>query len=97
LRKRTETAVAVTDARYRLEPARRNVDDDARLVSRDRQHARLERPGDERDRAVAARGRVARVVEEHDTEVGAGVLGSVTKQPYMSAWPRGSLTSRRRR
>ena len=40
-----------------------------------RQAAALERPRDERDRAVAARGRVALVVEEDDAEVGAVVLG----------------------
>ena len=35
----------------------------------------LDRPRDERDRAVAARRRVARVVEEDDAEVGTLVLG----------------------
>jgi hypothetical protein len=37
------------------------------------EQALVERPGDERDRAVAARGRVAGVVEEDDAEVAAGL------------------------
>ena len=44
LRKRTESDVAVADARDGLEPAGRHVDDDARLVSRDRQHAATRAP-----------------------------------------------------
>jgi hypothetical protein len=34
----------------------------------------VERPGDERDRAVPAGGRVALVVEEHDAELGTRVV-----------------------
>src|SRR6185295_3635651 len=37
--------------------------------------ALVERPGDEGDRPVPARGRVAGVVEEHHAEVRLGVLG----------------------
>ena len=66
--------IAVLDARDRLQPSRGTVDDDARLRLGRVDDAALDRPRDERDRAVAARGRVARVVEEDDAEVGAIVL-----------------------
>ena len=66
--------VAVLDARDRLQPSRGAVDDDAGLRLGRVDDAALDRPRDERDRAVAARGRVARVVEEDDAEVGALVL-----------------------
>jgi hypothetical protein len=58
-----------------LEPARRHVDDDAGLPPGGFEPAGLERPCDERDRAVPAGGRVARVMEEDDAEVGALVVG----------------------
>ncbi len=67
--------VPVLDARDRLQPSRRAVDDHARLRLDGFHDPALDRPRDERDRAVAARGRVARVVEEDDAEVGALVLG----------------------
>ena len=63
--------VPVLDAGDRLQPARGAVDDDAGLRLGGVHDPALDRPGDERDRAVAARSRVARVVEEHDAEVGA--------------------------
>ena len=64
----------VDNAGPRLEPARRHVDDDAVLALHPLDDALVERPRDERDRAVAARGRVALVVKEDDAEVGAVVL-----------------------
>ena len=66
--------VAGLDAGDRLEAPGGAVDNDARLRLDRLDHAGLERPGDERDRAVAAGGRVAGVVEEDDAEVGAVVL-----------------------
>src|SRR5205814_22345 len=57
------------------EPPGGRVDDDLDLARRGPlQPARVERPRDERDRAVSARGRVALVVEEDDAEVGTVVL-----------------------
>ena len=73
LRNRTETTV-VAHPRERLETSRRHVDDDAGLPPADRQDAALERPRDQRDRAVPAGGRVAGVVEEDDAEIRAVVL-----------------------
>ena len=65
---------AALDLRPRLEAAGRDVDDDAVLALPALDHALVERPGDERDRPVAAGGRVALVVEEDDAEVGAVVV-----------------------
>ncbi len=68
------TAVGVDPGDTR-EPARRDVDRHGRLGPRDREPAGFEGPGHQRDRPVAARRRVTLVVEEHDAEVGAGVVG----------------------
>jgi hypothetical protein len=57
------------DGRDHGQPARRRVDDELGLWLRERQHAGLQRGGRERDRAVAARGRVAVVVEEEHAEL----------------------------
>ncbi len=65
---------ASLDASPGLEPAGGDVDDDPRLGLLGREPAALERPRDERDRPVAAGGRIALVVEEDDAEVGAVVL-----------------------
>src|SRR5262245_50735797 len=60
--------------RPRLEAARGNVDHDVVLALPSLDDTRVAGPRDERDRPVAARGRVARVVEEDDAEVGAVVV-----------------------
>ncbi len=65
---------AVLDARPCLEAAGRHVDDDAVHALAALDDPLVQRPGDERDRAVPARGRVAGVVEEDDAEVGAVVV-----------------------
>ena len=65
---------AVLDPRPRLEAPRRDVDDDAVLALAALHDALVERPRDERDRPVPARGRVPLVVEEHDAEIGAVVV-----------------------
>ena len=57
-----------------VEAARGDVDDDVVLSFAPLDDAVVERPRDERDRPVAAGGRVARVVEEDDAEVGAVVV-----------------------
>ena len=75
LRKRTERTRPSSTLRPGLEAARRDVDDDAVLALLALDDALVERPGDERDRPVPARRRVAGVVEEDDAEVGAVVLG----------------------
>jgi hypothetical protein len=62
------------DARPGLEAAGGDVDDDARLALLLRDDPLVERPRDERDRAVAAGGRVAGIVEEDDAEVGVLVV-----------------------
>jgi hypothetical protein len=62
---------AALDTGNGVEAPRRDVDDDLRAVDT----AALDRPRDERDRPVPAGGRVARIVEEDDAEVGAAVLG----------------------
>src|SRR3954454_12650242 len=64
------THAPVLHARLRLEPARRDVDDNAGAIA----EAVVERPRDESDRPVTARRRVARVVEEDDAEIRALVL-----------------------
>jgi hypothetical protein len=61
----------VLDERPRVEAPRRDVDDDVVLAFVALHDPGVERPGDERDRPVAARGRVAGVVEEDDAEIGA--------------------------
>ena len=65
---------AVPDARPGVETTGRHVDDDVVLALLARDDALVERPGDERDRPVSARGRVARVVEEDDAEIGVVVV-----------------------
>ena len=57
-----------------LEPPGRHVDDDPLLALAPLDHALVECPGDECDRAMAARGRVAGVVEEDDAEIRAVVV-----------------------
>ena len=68
------TDAAVLDLRPGVEAARRHVHDDVVLAFPALDDPLVERPGHERDRAVAARGRVAGVVEEDDAEVGAVVV-----------------------
>jgi len=65
----------VLHRRPRLEPAGRNIDDDACLPLAPLDDAFVQRPRDERDRPVPACRRVALVVEEHDPEVGTLVVG----------------------
>jgi hypothetical protein len=60
--------------RPRLQPARWDVDDDARLALAPLHDPVVERPRHERDRPVPARRRVAGIVEEDDAEVGAVVV-----------------------
>ena len=60
------------DARDGLESSARDVQDDPAVGRVD--HAALEGPGDERDRPVAAGGRVPGVVEEDRAEMGALVV-----------------------
>src|SRR5581483_8474521 len=62
---------AAVQARDRRQPAGRDVDHNLRALHQ----PALDRPGDERDRPVAAGGRVAGVVEEDGAEIGAVVLG----------------------
>ena len=64
----------VLDARPRVEPTRGDVDDDVVLALLLLDDALVERPRDERDRPVPARGRIAGVVEEDDAEVRFRVL-----------------------
>ena len=73
-RKRTERTRPSSTRRPRLEAPRRDVDDDAVLALAALDDALVERPRDERDRPVPARGRVALVVEEDDAEIGAVVV-----------------------
>ena len=71
-RKRTASTRPSSSSRARAgQAAARHVDGDGDLACarRDRDAAGLDRPGHERDRPVAARRRVALVVEEHDAEV----------------------------
>ena len=74
MRNRTDTHAPVDDVSPRLEPARGHVHDDAVLALHPLDDPLVERPRDERDRAVTARRRVALVVEEDDPEVGSFVL-----------------------
>src|SRR6187431_2769887 len=66
---------AVLHRRPRLETAGRHIDDDVVLSLVPLDDAVIECPRDERDRPVPARRRVAGVVEEHDAEIGALVVG----------------------
>ena len=59
----------------RLEPSRGDVDDHTGLGLSSLDETGVDRPRHERDRAVPARGREARVVEEDHAEVGALVVG----------------------
>ena len=58
-----------------VEPTRGDVDHDVVLALLLLDDALVERPRDERDRPVPARGRIAGVVEEDDAEVRFRVLG----------------------
>ena len=64
----------VLDVRPGFEASRRYVDDHVVLALGSLDDALVERPRDERDRPVPARGRVAGVVEEDDAEVRAVVV-----------------------
>jgi len=80
---------AAAHVRDGLEPARGHVDDDSvpSLVPLD--DTFVERPGDESDRPVPARCRVACVVEEHDAEIGAVVVAGHDVAPVhvgVAAW-----------
>ncbi len=79
---RLDPAVVVEPRRADQPPARhvdRDTDDAVRRHGR--KPARVDRPRDQRDRAVAARGRVALVVEEHDAEVRPVVVGRRHERP----------------
>ncbi len=65
---------AAFDRRPRVETAGRHVDHDVILAFSPLDEPLVERPGHERDRPVAARGRVAGVVEEDDAEIGRRVV-----------------------